>query len=1390
MPYKLYILLVLSFCLMALLPSAIAQPDINFTSLTTHDGLSSNSVNAILKDRYGLMWFATEDGLNKYDGTRFTIYRHIPDDSASLTTNEILYLHEDNAGNLWIGTGGGSLSLYNRQKDAFTNFPAGTGPHALGNNVIKGICSDYLGNVWVAHYAGINIIEPATGRITHFPSAPRQVLPKTCICVFEDSQHNMWIGTNEGLFVYNRSSNSLNRFSHKENDPASLCGNVVHVITEDRYGNMWVGTTNGLSMLPPGKKDFVNYRQDGTAANKLSNNVVNALAPAADNQLWIGTSNGLDILDIRTGEIVHLQSDLRNVQSLSYNGVDAIYIDKQGIYWVGTYQGGINKYDKNLNLFHLVQGNPLDEQGLHGKIVNTLVEDSSGQIFVGAEYGGISLFNPVTKSLHHVNLQLKQQQPGSQLSVAAIIPGSGKQLLIGTYTQGLFVLNATTGSYQQLLQANKPEALNSNNIVCLMKDHLGNCWVGTNGKGLNVLDKSIRVIFRLCPQPAFPSDIQLPINGYIRDIVEDKKGHIWVASHGDGIAEYNPGTRQFRVFNTRNSNLPSDKVQTLLEDSRGHIWVGTLGGGLCLLNRQTGQFRIFAEKEGLQNSNVRTIVEDKNGTIWVSTNQGLSSLDVATGKINNYNYNNGVQHNNFTRGAGLCASNGSLYFGGTEGFNYFNPEHLIKNRNVPAVLITDLKISNQTISPLGDGPIKENISIAKEINLDYKQNFTLSYVGLNYTAPEQNQYAYKLVGFDKDWNYVGSTTTASYTNLDPGEYTFRVMASNNDDIWNKEGASIRIFVHPPFWRTTYAYIFYLLVIGLMLFYIRHRGIKRIEQKFAQEQQKIVAEQEQKEREQAHELDQLKIKFLTNLSHEFRTPISLILGPVDNLIAEGKSERQTGQLQLIKRNGKRLLNLVNQLLDFRKMEEHELQLQPSDCEFISFVKEASDAFKDLAEKKKIKFEFTSSIEQLPTRFDQDKVERIVFNLLSNAFKFTLKGGTINLKIDKNDRRSTENVIWVCLLVKDTGIGIPSDQKAKIFDRFFQHATAGAVLNQGTGIGLSITKEFVELHGGSIAVVSEPGQGTTFTVQLPLVLLPAPASEEVQPVETSLDNAAEGSPEMLPDAEPVPETNAIQFSSILLVEDDEDFRFYLKDNLQQYKVYEAANGKEGWQKALALHPQLIVSDVSMPYMDGIELCKKLKGDKRTAHIPIILLTALTAEGDQLKGLETGANDYITKPFNFEVLNAKVKNLLVLNHTLKSTYTKQIKVLAPEIRIESGNEKLMENIMHYLEENLTNSQLSVEELSRYVGMSRSSLYSKLLELTGQTPVEFIRSVKLEKAAVLLEKSDMTIAQVAYSVGFSTPNYFAKSFKAKFGMLPSEYVQKRDMTKSTFKRHDGNKD
>jgi len=903
--------------------------------------------------------------------------------------------------------------------------------------------------------------------------------------------------------------------------------------------------------------------------------------------------------------------------------------------------------------------------------------------------------------------------------------------------------------------------LNSNDVYSIFQDSKGRIWVGTNGQGVNVLQDN-KVIVRYTPAPAFAGDLRLPMNGYIRAIEEDRDGNIWIGSHGGGLAVYHPKDNSFTVYNQNNSQLPGDKVYALLCDSRGRMWIGTYGGGLSVFDKGSGQFINYTEKDGLQNTTIYQVVEDAQGHIWVSTNTGISSFDTSEKFFRNFTYYNGLQNNNFVHGSGIRLSDGELMFGGLQGFNYFYPSRLTINRNVPVVVLTNLQVANKSVQPGDASPIREQISVADEIRLDYKQNFALRFVALNYTLPKQNHYAYKLEGFDKDWNYTGTMNTAYYTNLDPGEYVFRVKASNNDGVWSAGDRSIRIYVRPPFWRTVYAYVFYVLAAGGLLLYSRHRGLSRVRRQFALEQERAEVRRNQ-------ELDRMKLKFLTNLSHEFRTPISLIMGPVDQLLSEQQQERSKDRLYMIRRNARRLLNLVNQLLDFRKMEEQELKLQLTEGELVAFVKDVVHSFADLSERKHIRLSFDSDIQRLYVLFDHDKIERILFNLLSNAFKFTLEDGEISIMLYGMDQPAGSARKWVSIRVMDTGIGIPPDKRQRIFDRFFQHASGDAVLNQGTGIGLSITKEFVRMHGGTIEVESEVGKGSAFTIRLPLQpATEGQAAEHAQPA-----------PVVEAPAAIAEKSSAPEMPTVLLVEDNEDFRFYLKDNLKQnYRIIEAENGKEGWQRALAGHPQLIVSDISMPYMDGISLAKKLKADKRTCHVPIILLTALTGEEQQVQGLSTGANDYITKPFNFEVLHAKIKNLLELKRNLQTTYTRQIKVLPPEVKVETEDERLLQSVVRCLEENITSSQLSVEFLSREVGMSRSSLYNKVLEMTGETPVEYIRSFKLEKATVLLQKSDMTIAEIAYQTGFSTPNYFARAFKAKYNMLPSEYVAKMRKT------------
>lgn len=1335
---------------------------INFTSLTSRDGLLSNSVNSIWKDRQGFMWFATDDGLNKFDGTNFTIYRHIAGDSNSLRANEVLALYEDKAGNLWIGTSGGAFSKYDRNNDRFINYPQ-TGqflPRFLANAVIRSICGDYLGKIWIAQYEAPYMFDPVTHKLTKIELAPFDrggSVGLALSCVFEDSRHRMWVGTDHGLFLYDRASGSFRQFRHDSSDRSSLVNNNVIALAEDKAGRLWVGTDGGLCQMQTDPNGGIGWVETAVPGQSRESRAVTAIASDEDGMLWIGTLEGLHILDPRTGHTTSYLPDQADIHSLTSKAIRSIYMDKEGIYWVGTYWGGINKYDKNLNLFNAKLSDAFHDNTANSTIVKAFAEKDAQHLWVGTAGGGLYEFNRATDRLSHLDIPMDGSVSGP-LTVMALKTNRSKKLYIGTNGEGLIVLDPVTGRSRQLKKGAGMNALNSNDIYSIQEDSKGQMWIGTNGDGVDILTQE-KVIARYTPHPQVASDRLLPINGYIRAIQEDVDGNIWIGTHGGGIAVFHPPTRTFTIYNQMNSRLPGDKISSLLLDSRGKMWIGTYGGGLSAFNHKTGQFDNFSEADGLINTSVYQVLEDARGHIWVSTNTGISCLDVGTGTFRNFTIYNGLQNSNFAHASGIRVTDGELFFGGLQGFNYLNPAELTTNRNVPEIIMTDLKIANKSVIP-GDGsPLKENISVAREIRLDYGQNFTLGFVALNYTLPKQNHYAYKLEGFDKDWNNSGTVNTAYYTNLDPGEYTFRVKAGNNDGVWSSKDCSIRIIVKPPVWRSNIAFVLYVLVAGGLLFYSRHRAISRIRKKFE-------IDQETKETRRIQELERLKLKFLTNLSHEFRTPIALILGPVDQLLTELANPPALDKLRMVRRNASRLLNLVNEVLDFRKMEEKELRLQLSGGEFVSFLRDVCHSFTDLAERKHIEFNFSSSIDRLYVRFDRDKMERILFNLLSNAFKFTLEGGAIRIALEEAEGRDVSDRRCVSIKVIDTGIGIPYDKQESIFERFFQDNSPSDILNQGTGIGLSIVREFVKLHGGSIDVQSEPGCGSVFIVQFPLLAAIDPMAAETR--KNALSIPADGARPSNSDR-----TGAAEKASVLVIEDNEDFRTYIKELLNHdYTVIEAANGKEGWQKSLSGHPHLIVSDISMPYMDGIELARKLKADRRTSHIPIILLTALTKEEQELNGLETGANDYITKPFSFEALNAKIRNLLELKNNLKETYCRQIKLQVPKQEVESEDERLLLAVGCYLEENLTSSQLSVESLSKHVAMSRSSLYNKLLEITGETPVEYIRSYKLAKAAILLQGADLTIAEVAYRVGFSTPNYFAKAFRAKFQMLPSEFA------------------
>jgi signal transduction histidine kinase/ligand-binding sensor domain-containing protein/DNA-binding response OmpR family regulator len=1337
------------------------QDSLNFVNFTSTSGLSSNTVNAMLKDKLGYMWFATEDGLNRFDGTNFRVYNYNPLDSNSIGTNQLQCIYEDPGGNLWVGTNR-TLALYDRQKDCFHNFNIANG------TAIRSICSDGAGHLWIGSYAGLILFDPLAHHAKYYladSAAPGHLLTNTITCLWKDSKNRLWIGSNSGLYLYQPRTDNFKRFANEANDVTSISDNVVRTIAEDANGNLWVGTVyGGLNRLEKDGQKFTNFKSIKTDSHTLSSNRIYCLVPDKG-QLWVGTEEGLNILDPITARVQRIEKNDRDKYSIKGQAVRSIFIDPRGIYWVATNQGGVNKYDKNLAFFHLVQYNPFDRWGLRSPRVTSFAEAPGGDIYVGTDGGGLGLFHRRTGLMEPIDVADVEKSSG--LAILAL-ERAGNELWIGTFQHGVYVLDILSHGIRHFSKGSGPADIPSDDIFCIKKDVKGNVWIGTNGKGIVLYDRK-RARFRRFPPMTIDGTLNRTLSeGFIRAIEEDTEGNLLIGTVGSGVALYNPDHHTFRTYNRANTNLPLDEAVTLHIDEKGMLWAGTPSGGLCRLDYRHGKFANFSTGQGLANAVIYKILEDDAGKLWVSTNKGISSFDPEASRFKNYAAANGLQQSSFDLQAGVKTSAGELFFGGIEGFNYFLPATLSGNKNIPAVVFTDLKIGGQSVVAGIDAAIKENIAVARDIRLSYKQNFSVDFTALDYTTPGENRYMYKLNGLDKSWNQLGTSRTAVFTNLDPGHYTLEVKAKNCNGAWTTASATLSIYIKPPFWMTGYAYSFYALMIGLVVWSVRYRGIRKLKSQFALEQERLrmrqMLEQERLEAERLHEFDQLKIKFLTNLSHEFRTPISLIMGPIQNLQEKEGDPDKHGQLSMVKRNARRLLNLVNQLLDFRKLEEHELRLNASDGDIISFLKEAAESFRDIAERKQIHFAFSSTVSRYYTSFDRDKIERVLFNLLGNAFKFTQKGGWVSLKVEQATE-STELMI----IVADSGIGMSNEEKYYIFDRFFQGSAPAGVMNQGSGIGLSITKEFVALHGGTINVESQAGNGSSFSVCLPLrpvAIEQAFLTGERRAIDNA-SNTAGVKPAMVPGLEKL---------TVLLVEDNDDFRQYLKRNLECiYKIIEASDGKEGWQKAISSHPDVIVSDISMPNMDGIELSRKIKADKRVSHVPIILLTALTEDAYQLKGLETGASDYLTKPFSFDILNIKIRNLILLNHRLRETYTRRLNIDMPAQEVQSADEQLLLKITLFIEANLDSSQLSVEELARHVYMSHASLYRKVLDLTGEAPVEFIRSVRLNKAAELLERSDMKIAEIGYAVGFTTPNYFTRAFKAKFNLSPSEYVHSK---------------
>ncbi|MFA6084081.1 two-component regulator propeller domain-containing protein [Mucilaginibacter sp.] len=1349
-----------------------------FSHLDITNGLSDNQVNCILKDDKGFMWFGTTSGLNRYDGFKIKVFKRDAKNTNSLIENHVMHINQGPEKKLWIFTHN-NISIYDPATEKISNKVADEAlRYNIPTNQITKVEKDKQGNFWfTTNKRGLYCYNPKTKSSVFYSTSAKSavVLHSNHIMdIVATQQNSVWLIYNDG--VIDKLDTKANKIVHRYDGLTKSVNNKPknYIMMMDNKQNLWVcsdAAPIGVYCYNTTAKTLKHYSKD-TPQGKLNSNVVTSIVQADDNKIWIGSDHGgINVIDPLTDNVTYILSKPDDDKSLSGNSV-YLYKDNTGIIWAGTFKQGINYYHSGIMQFPLYRHFTTDPKSLPFEDINSFEEDAYQNLWIGTNGNGLVYFNRAANTYTQYKHDPSNPNSLSNDIIVRLYIDRHHKLWIGTYFGGLDCFDGKTFTHYRHNEKD-PGSITDDRIYTIIEDAAGEMWVGTFSGGFNVFDPKTNS-FR---HPKYPMTSE-----YTSVIFEDKQQNKWIG-RDKGVDVIQKGTNKIKHYSFEPKNLNSlvgNDVNTITQDRRGLIWIGTKDG-LSILNTATNNFLNIEEGVNLPANNVSNIIEDKQGRMWVSTTNGLASIKLSEvgGKykvqINNYNELDGLQGRAFNLYAALRLKSGELVFGGIRGFNLFDPEVLNTYKPKPSLVFTDLHLFNKTVAAgdtiNGSVILTKALSETKELTLEHNQNvFDIEFAACDYFNPDKIKFEYKLEGFDKGWITVaGNNRKATYTNLDGGDYVFKVRTHNVNATGKDDTISLKITVLPPFFKSPLAYVSYFVLLIGGLFFIRHRGILKLKRQFETQQAEIEAErkiaQEREEARRMHQLDLMKIKFFTNVSHEFRTPLSLILSPIDNLIKASDKPNEQNQLATIKRNGKRLLNLVNQLLDFRKMEYNELKLSLKKGDIIHFIKEVSASFKDVAHQKKIQFLIESEISAYVTNFDHDKIERILFNLLSNAFKFTPSGGHISVMLSLsaiNDDVEGQSMLEIKVI--DTGIGIPKENQEKVFERFFQDDMPENLLNQGSGIGLSITKEFVKMQGGTIQIESEPDYGSCFTISLPVGQqcdeLPVIDAIQEEPLAVILKN-----PETAPGSARKP--------TILLVEDNDDLRFYLKDNLKNsFHIIEAVNGKDGWQKALAMHPKLIVSDISMPEMNGIELCKKIKADARTAQIPVILLTALSTEEDQLAGLDSGANDYIVKPFNFEILLSKIHNSLRMQQTFKNTYQKQVDINAQEIDVVSEDQKFLKNTLACIEENITNHNFSVEELSRQMSLSRVSLYKRLLTLTGKTPVDCIRTIRLKRAVQLLEKSQLSIASVAYEVGFNNPTYFSKVFKEEYGTLPSEYV------------------
>lgn len=1330
-----------------IIASSVNGQKLSFNSWNTEAGLSRNSVYAITQDQSGFIWIGAGTSLNRFDGIEFRVFAPPPESKAPERENDISALLVDENNLMWIGMNDG-LKTFDPAKNQF---------HQIAlNNVKRGfsifsIFQDSLFNIWIASSMGVYRRKKGSGMALEKigSDGPEGIGAKTARCAFSDKEGNLWVGTGTELTRIRFTANGL-QYKTFKNDPqntASISSNIITAVTADKYNNIWIGTqSSGINLFNKTNESFTRINT-GSAPLRLVNDKVRVIKPDSAGNIWVGTQEGLTKINWSNQTADHFQNNPLEKNSLSQNSVHSIFIGKNQLVWVGTFFGGINLVNPYPSDFKVWQNNGT-ASGLSNNVVSSIASGPAGNLWIGTEGGGLNYYNRAAKTFTYYTTG-GAHSIGSNL-IKAIFTDSDGNIWVGTHAGGLNLYR--NGSFTRYFYQPDSAMFLWSAISTIAEDSGKNLWLGLQG-GIQDVHVYKREGVTLTDISAGYDRSNLK-NKNIRRIYPDSKQNIWIAtSSGLFIIKNGKKIAEPAVFHASSKPLG---VTSILEDKSGNIWIGTEKEGLKKYDPARNKVYSYSFSSNPSGNDIFGILEDLKGFIWLSTDNGLIRLNPQQGSFLRYTKTDGLPSNTFNYNAYFKDNEGYFYFGGHKGLVSFDPNLFFPNTTTAPLLFTNLKTLNHKGS--------ENIVAAKEVRLKYNQNvFTIEFALLNYIKPEKNTYAYLLEGFDRTWNET-NRPSVTYMNLKPGRYTLSVKGANNDGIWSP-AKELSIVVLPPIWQTWWAYLIYIVLIAAILFFI-------IRYFYLQE---LIKKEET--------LHQNKLDFFTNVTHEIRTHLTLIMSPVDKMIAErAKDNYLQQQFQNIKKNADNLLRLSEELMDFRKAETENMKLQIAPYDIVAFVKEIYEHFTETSLARDMHISFTHDMPKQVLYFDKEQLEKVFFNLFSNAFKFTPNGGRIKVHI-------TEEGPYIKVAVTDNGRGIAPEYKDKLFNNFFQVNDAGSQ-NKGYGIGLALSSKIAALHGARIEVdsgLSEQERKTTFAVFLQKGFehfnQPVSTPEPQVSVEENEAHAASSPKEKEEDQQLVENYISDKQLAVLVVDDNPGIRNTIHEILtDKYNVVLKEDAAEGWLHASEQLPDIIISDVMMPHEDGLSFCNRLKSDMRTCHIPVILLTAKTTQQDHIEGLDKGADLYLTKPFNRRILELNVRNLLTTRERVREKVQQYVQqgLLVSAPPEESSRQKItnplddefLKEVLHIIEKHLDEPEFNVALLAQKVAMSIPVLYKKMKAVTNLSVNDFIKSVKLQKAAEMLQQNTMAVYEVCYAVGFQDRKHFSLEFKKKFGLTPKQYA------------------